>query len=108
MTRVVVHGRYIVGVVIYALLFSPGVAGLCVAYAMFGCFRVWNFTSISSYTQMVFGHESFGGVEAPMELYRAKRFMRLRVQRFGRLWVVGGGLRAEGWEVVGGGLWAQG
>jgi hypothetical protein len=24
------------------------------------------------------------------------------------LWVVGGGLRAEGWEVVGGGLWAQG
>lgn len=52
----------VLGVAVYALMFTPGVYGLSAAYVIFGCFRVWNFTSMSSYTQMVFGHESFGRV----------------------------------------------
>ena len=50
------------GIAIYALQLTPGVVGLCVSYVMFGCFRVWNFTSTSMYVQRVFGNASFGRV----------------------------------------------
>ena len=33
-----------------------------VAYVLYGCFRVWHFTTASMFAQSSFGHENFGKV----------------------------------------------
>jgi hypothetical protein len=52
----------VLGVACYVLVQLPGASAPVLAYACFGCFRVWNFACTSSYTQGVFGNESFGRV----------------------------------------------
>ena len=52
----------VLGVACYVLVRLPGASAPVLAYACFGCFRVWNFACTSAYAQGVFGNESFGRV----------------------------------------------